>query len=178
MLQSGSVEGSIERDDLEEINSVALRTANDVRDVAWFINPDFDTLTEMSARMREVAGRMLPELNWKFDFADRTDYKLTLEFRRNVFFIFKEILHNIVKHAKASEVAIRAHDDGKRLIMEVQDNGVGCPTEKAGSQGLRNMRRRAKEIGGTIEVHSIPDAGTRVRLEAPFRTSWFVNYDK
>jgi signal transduction histidine kinase/ligand-binding sensor domain-containing protein len=178
MLQSTGAGVTIERCDLADINAVALRTANDVRDVAWFINPDFDTLSEMSARMREVAGRMLIGLDWKFDCSDGADRKLSLEFRRNVFFIFKEILHNIVKHSQATEIRMQAHDDGKIFILEIQDNGIGCSGETAGGQGLRNMRRRVKEIGGRVEFQSAPGAGARVRLEAAFRTNWFAHYDK
>lgn len=177
LLQAGAGEW-VNAPDLEEINRVALRTANDVRDVAWFINPDFDTLSEMGMRMREVAGRMLAGVDWDFEFVEGEEMKLTLEFRRNVFFIYKEILHNIIKHAQARKVSIRARDEGGHFIFEARDDGRGFGEQSSSGQGRRNMERRARELGGTVEFESAPGNGTVVRLRAPYRVSWFKAYDK
>lgn len=169
---------AVDRRDLEDINTVALRTANEVRDVAWFINPGFDTFSEMGMRMREVAGRMLARLDWQFEFPEETDRKLTLEFRRNVFFIYKEILHNIVKHARARRVTICARNEAGHFVLEVRDDGCGLGAGDQPGQGLGNMARRAREIAGEIEVESAPEGGTVIRLKAPYRRSWFLTYDK
>jgi two-component system nitrate/nitrite sensor histidine kinase NarX len=103
---------------------------------------------------------------------------LTLEFRRNVFFIYKEILHNIVKHARATSVAICAREDGGRFALEVRDDGCGIANGDQRGQGRGNMERRAREIGGEIQIESAPAGGTLIRLKAPYRTSWFSTYDK
>jgi signal transduction histidine kinase len=90
--------------------------------------------------------------------------------RRNVFLVVKEALHNIVKHAQADRVDLRmAWTD--RLNLELRDNGIGLPkgADEAAGNGLRNMRRRITDLGGTIAVAptSANDNGTCIRFTVP-----------
>jgi signal transduction histidine kinase len=88
--------------------------------------------------------------------------------------IFQEAVTNVVKHARAGTitVATRAErDEAGRAwtVVEVRDDGHGfaaAVASAAGHHGLRNMRRRAAEIGADLAVTS-SDAGTRVRLRLP-----------
>jgi ligand-binding sensor domain-containing protein len=160
-----------DRVELAEINQVALQTAHEVRDVAWFINPQFDTTREMVLRMKDVASRMLAGRQWTFEESGTNDDRsLSLEYRRNVFFIFKEILHNIVKHSEAGRVRICVEKNDKWLKVTVQDNGRGFSTESENSgHGLRNLQRRADDLGGNIAVKSKVGEGTEVELFVPLR---------
>ena len=154
------------RASLREINATAQRSANAMRDIVWFLNPDFDTLTDMVARMREFARTLLAGVDCEFAVPDESSARsLPLEFRRHVFFTFKEILHNIVKHASATRVTIRLEASGRRLTLRVQDNGRGFdPAAAASGHGLRSLRRRAAELGGEIALESAPGKGTIVAL--------------
>jgi signal transduction histidine kinase len=85
--------------------------------------------------------------------------------------ILQEALTNVLKHAGASEVAVRTDigaDAAQRaaIIVDVIDNGRGYAPTKGPGRGLGNMRRRASEIGGSIEFSST-EAGSRVRLILP-----------
>ena len=76
--------------------------------------------------MREFARTRLAGVDCEFAAPNKSSARsLPLEFRRHVFFTFKEILHNIVKHASATRVAIRLEVAGHRLTLRVQDNGCG-----------------------------------------------------
>jgi signal transduction histidine kinase/DNA-binding NarL/FixJ family response regulator len=85
-----------------------------------------------------------------------------------LFRIAQEALTNAVRHAGARSVRIGViHEDGAVAVL-VQDDGQGfAADETAGSIGLRGMRERARLIGGTLEVDSVPGWGTRVRVSAP-----------
>jgi signal transduction histidine kinase len=83
--------------------------------------------------------------------------------------IAQEALHNALRHAGASHVAVRlaAHDG--RLSLEVSDDGTGFepddPQLRARRLGLTSMEERAQRLGGRLEIRSAPGAGTTVRLE-------------
>lgn len=97
---------------------------------------------------------------------------LTPHQRRNLFLTLKEALHNVVKHAEASEVRMRFawHGEPERhggsLEVDVHDNGRGMRTTVLrDGRGMTNMRKRMEELGGTIRVTS--DRGVHVRFELP-----------
>jgi signal transduction histidine kinase len=80
--------------------------------------------------------------------------------------IAQEALHNVVKHARASQVWLSVREQGREVVVEVRDDGRGFDplTLPGGTLGQRSMRERAQGAGGTLEVRSEPGAGTHVRL--------------
>ncbi|MDD5301819.1 MAG: PAS domain S-box protein [Elusimicrobia bacterium] len=88
------------------------------------------------------------------------------------FRIAQEALNNIGKHSKATMVVVALSRRGKEIVLSVSDNGVGFkpggPRQPAGRGfGLGNMRQRAESVGGSIEIHSTPGAGTTLNVRAP-----------
>lgn len=84
----------------------------------------------------------------------------------HVFAIVNESLANIVRHAQATNVEIRARDLGTQLQIEIQDNGIGIPPEPTAGYGLRNMRDRARLLNGNLQF--INNKGTMVSLAIPW----------
>ncbi len=91
-----------------------------------------------------------------------------------VFRITQEALRNAIRHADASEIAVRLTEYPDRLRLTVTDDGRGIPggAESArfvaqGHFGLAGMRERAAMIGGRLDVQTAPDYGTVVVLELP-----------
>jgi signal transduction histidine kinase len=89
---------------------------------------------------------------------------------REILRIAQEALHNVLKHAQAQHVIVRlgAGEDG--VLLEVEDDGIGfdpdAPATRSRQLGLTSMEERARRLGGTLEVISVPGAGTTVRLKA------------
>ncbi len=88
--------------------------------------------------------------------------------------IIQEALTNVRKHARAHRVRICFSVYDSRAEVIVQDDGVGfdpVPLETADGQqfGLRFMRERAEEVGGSVQIHSIPGEGTQVIICVPLR---------
>jgi signal transduction histidine kinase len=173
LLQQDSSLSPKQREELSGLHRLAAQTTQSVRDLVWFINPEFDNTTGMLLRMKDVAGVQLAGREWHFDAANLVaDRALSPEFRRNVFFIFKEALHNIAKHSGASKVEVLLRDAGNGLEMIVQDNGRGLPSfDGTAGHGMKSMRRRAAELGGSLEVGGGQGQGTRVVLRAPFESN-------
>jgi signal transduction histidine kinase len=89
--------------------------------------------------------------------------------------VFQEAVTNVLKHARAKTITIRTgtalHEDEPVVWIEIADDGIGFPSDDTtprdgGGRGLRNMRRRAAELGGTLAVSS-GTHGTRIRLRVP-----------
>jgi signal transduction histidine kinase len=83
--------------------------------------------------------------------------------------VVAEALANAAKHSGSPEVSVRIRAERKELRIEVEDRGHGI--EEADDEerhfGLRLMRDRAEEIGGTIQIESKPGSGTRVVAVLP-----------
>lgn len=88
----------------------------------------------------------------------------------HVFRIAQETLSNTLRHSKASEVDLLLVERNKRVILRVQDNGVGFELDDdthGGSYGLRNIEERTIEIGGTCKIVSVPNQGTIIEVQIP-----------
>src|SRR5580704_16996910 len=90
------------------------------------------------------------------------------------FRIVQEALTNIVRHARARHVSIELCQGENVLELVILDDGVGFDVERtfeqaagSGRLGLLGMRERVQIIGGSLEVHSQPDRGTRIRVSVP-----------
>ncbi|HMK05165.1 MAG TPA: ATP-binding protein [Ferruginibacter sp.] len=89
----------------------------------------------------------------------------------NLYRIVQEIIHNTLKHAKASDLGIELKETGTSLTLITYDNGVGFDyleknTENSGL-GLRNLLSRTELMNGDIYVDSKPGFGTRYTIEIP-----------
>lgn len=91
------------------------------------------------------------------------------EVREAVYRIAQEAVQNAAKHAGAEQVTLRLFGSAGDVILEVHDDGVGFdPTEDfRGRLGIHSMRTRAETAGGTLDITSVPGAGTVVRARLP-----------
>ncbi|MBM3832479.1 MAG: hypothetical protein FJ403_04230 [Verrucomicrobia bacterium] len=91
--------------------------------------------------------------------------------------MFKEILHNIVKHSRAMRVAIRIQTDAGKFHLTVSDNGCGFQTSGTSfGHGVKSLRRRAADLGGEIAITSQPGQGTAIIIAVPLarpRRCWW-----
>jgi signal transduction histidine kinase len=89
--------------------------------------------------------------------------------KHTLYRVTQEALHNILKHAQAQHVSVSLGIAGGRARLRIKDDGVGFQTDKdfPGHLGLRSMRERVAQLGGRLEIHSVPGQGTEVRAELP-----------
>ena len=86
----------------------------------------------------------------------------------HIYRIIQETLHNIHKHAKATEVNISFKLKNDLICFIIKDDGVGFEMDRLKSGiGLKNIKSRVKEINGTINISSKKNNGTEVKIEAP-----------
>lgn len=97
-----------------------------------------------------------------------------------VYRILQESMTNIVRHAKATKVAVCLHIADGSLILEITDNGVGIQKNKIThhkSIGLQGMRERAMVLGGDLLITAVPKRGTDVKLLLPILSEDKCAYD-
>jgi signal transduction histidine kinase len=90
---------------------------------------------------------------------------------RHVLAITAEALSNVVRHAQATRANIAVGSDGGHFLLVIEDNGVGFDQPFNGSgYGVRNMRDRARLLGGKLEIKQNSAGGTAVALAFPLET--------
>jgi signal transduction histidine kinase len=98
---------------------------------------------------------------------------LSHEYASNLYFIIRESLTNICKHAQASNISVFMFSDEGLLHVSIIDNGVGISkhapmgSENGYHQGLIGLRERATELGGHLSIESAPGRGTRIDVSVP-----------
>jgi two-component system NarL family sensor kinase len=80
--------------------------------------------------------------------------------------IIQEALTNVVHHAQAACAVVRLRLD-RQLLIEVADDGVGITGGRVGGMGLRSMRERAAELGGSFSIEPASGGGTIIRAALP-----------
>jgi signal transduction histidine kinase len=162
------------RTDFQAIKQAADEAAESMRDIVWLIHRGGYGLRELVARMRQSSQVMLgdKELAMEVEPADFRDRKLSLLFRRHVFFAFKETLNNARKHARAARIEVRIRVDSSRLVFTVRDDGIGFDPQACNLTGigLGNLQRRAARLKGSCHIESRPGHGSVVTFSAPLKS--------
>ena len=160
---------------LARVMDTSQRAVRQLRDVVWSVDTRHDSFADLLDRLRDHAHEVLPaagiELDFAADLAGLPAEPLALEARHALYLIYKEALHNVVKHARASEVTVRLARHGRHLELCVADNGTGLapgPPPRTGGHGLGNMRQRATALGGEVQYEDAAP-GLRVRVRLPVK---------
>jgi signal transduction histidine kinase len=156
----------------------AQQTIRAFDEILWSVNPKNDTLHSLSHYICRYAEETLApagiacrfELNESFP-----NLLLPPNCRHGLLLAVKEAIHNIVKHAAAKKVEIKCGMESDRVfLVRVNDDGCGMASRistpgsiKREGLGMENLRRRLAELGGTCEIESKAEQGTRVTLRLP-----------
>ena len=96
----------------------------------------------------------------------------------------RELLMNVVKHARTKKVKVSIGRDGEQICVIVEDDGVGFDPAEAVSMaykrdefGLFSIRERLEELGGAFEIESAPGRGCRAVMRAPLKCGTQIEGD-
>jgi hypothetical protein len=154
---------------LKTISSSARNMANELREIVWYTNPRFDNLNQVIERMRDLPYQLVPGRNLDLQFpSEIPSTSLSPDFRRDWMMSYREVLHNIAKHAQAQHVHIELIVDHNRLVLTIEDDGSGFDqTKLSNGMGLQNIKDRITRIKGTVKWISPPEKGTIVQISVP-----------
>jgi signal transduction histidine kinase len=169
--------------DLAKITTKARNLTRLLDGIVWAVDPQNDTLDNFVTYACNFAQDYLrlAKMACRLDIPDNLPHiAMPTDLRHNLFMVFKETLHNVVKHSGATEVRIQFMHQPPRLLLVIRDNGKGfsqpevrdgsCPPailagdRDPNKSGLLNMRKRVAQFGGEFELCSRPQAGTEVKL--------------
>lgn len=154
---------------LQRISNSATTLSESMQDIIWTIQTNHDRLEDVVTRMREFGLKMAEAkgITFRMDVSDQFEKtRLNVEQRRNLYLIFKESINNAVKYAEPSQIdASLSINAGKQLHLTIKDDGIGFdPATVQPGNGLPNLHKRAREIGGSLTLTAKPGAGTAIEL--------------
>jgi signal transduction histidine kinase len=156
---------------VEKISERSQRLLDNMSDIVWCINPNNDTLEEILSRMRSYATTILEakKIDYQIDFPKKNiDFKMRLDFKNNMYLIFKEAVNNLSKYSGCTNAYLSLNFDEKNIYLKIEDNGNGFNKEEVKHQGgLHNMYYRSEEINALFSIQSIIGNGTVVELTIP-----------
>jgi signal transduction histidine kinase len=161
-------DGTHAQADLAEIKSIADDTVHAMRDITRLVQSDRYGYDDLPLLLRGAADRTLRGIRHAVHIGEHVQARrLGVERQRDLMLIFKEVLHNIARHAAATDVDIRLVQTDDALVLTVKDNGRGFePEAVAPGMGLANLRRRAEKHRGTATIVSSP-LGTTITIVMP-----------
>jgi len=137
--------------EIEKISSSANELINNMNSIIWTMSPENDTLYNMIAYIRSYGIAYFEDagINCQINVDENIpDTSVSGEKRRNIFLAIKEILNNIIKHSKATEVIVNLKIENNYLVLSIHDNGIGINTEilRKFGNGLKNIKKRMEDI--------------------------------
>src|SRR5580765_5412655 len=157
------------REQLARLQTLAQDARDELRSLVFELRPpdlERDGLAGALAKHVELLRR-LQQREIELDVAGTLPSNAVRD--GDVLRIAQEALQNAVRHAHAEHIAIRLSGGNGRLLLEVEDDGVGFdPVEAAHRSrrlGLTSMEERARRLDGKLDIHSTAGAGTTVSLE-------------
>ncbi|HEY6503432.1 MAG TPA: ATP-binding protein [Chitinophagaceae bacterium] len=156
-------------EDISKIRQYSHEMIDKMGEIVWALNEKNDSLSDLLSYTRSYAAEYLAQngIQCVVSLPEQLPAAFVSgEFRRNIFLAVKEILHNVVKHSQAGKVNITitlAHN----LAIQIQDDGSGFDPAhiRPYSNGLPNIEKRMKDIGGTMKI--VTGKGTAVNLSVP-----------
>jgi ligand-binding sensor domain-containing protein len=162
----------------DKLNEYLAKAAEDIQqtsenlgDIVWNINPQYDDLKNLFVRMRRYASDMMDGKNIAYTISfpeEIAAVKLNMDKRRNLFLIFKEAVNNLAKYSQAANATIALNIQHNQLYLTIKDDGKGFDKKTiVAGNGLTNMQERANLCGGQLKIISATGAGTSVELIFP-----------
>jgi len=159
--------------DLSAIATTSRKLISNMSEIVWSLNPENKTLDQLFAYLREQLNNLLEyaSIEYSIQFPEMdTAVILSNEQKRNIILATKEIVHNAVKYSKAKNISISASLQPGNLQFDIADDGCGFDTTaKFTGNGMRNIKQRVEELGGTLRIESIPGERTAFSYSLPLQ---------
>ena len=178
LLDNELVSDSEVRQKISLISNTLRSTIMAVRDLSCILHPAGLEKQGLTDTLYQLCEEFSEETGVRVDFKSAGIDKLGLNFdtKINLYRLVQECLNNIRKHADANNVKINLVSAFPKIILRIEDDGIGFDTEerlmaanKEKRMGIRSMKERAGLLKGKMSIKSIPGKGTKVVIEVPHK---------
>jgi len=175
----GSVNDEL-RDRGKNVTDILHKAIASVRDIAYGLRPPALEQLGLVGALKNLCKDVASKHSCNVDFfATGIEYiPMDFDAEINIYRMIQEAMRNISRHAEASKATIRMVTSHPDILIRIEDNGRGFDhsrrLEEAAAEkrmGVRSMEERARLIGGTLEIQSLPGTGTRVLFKIPIETA-------
>lgn len=153
---------------LKKIEAQAKSISENIGDIIWSLKPSKGEFMSLNTRIKKITSEILgsTDIHYKIKIDPTFETEISdFSARKNIILICKETLNNILKHSKATKVNLNIYKTATDFIIEISDNGVGFQEEKTEGNGLLNIKKRTKELGGEVEIGH--EGGTALKINIP-----------
>jgi len=142
-----------------------------IREIAFNLLPSTLVRKGFVIAFEEFLSKHQKHLPFQVRFLHYQQKELDQEITVNMYRIMLEILHNTIKHAKATELYFELNITSNKLSFRSKDNGIGFDPAKMklsdSGLGLKNLQSRVLVMGGTLHLQSSPGKGVLCFFEIP-----------
>ena len=155
---------------LSKISEFTTQTIYELRDTIWAMNKTEITFEDLQTRIAnfiDQAGAAAEGVDFNFEVSKlvKADHIFSSVEGMNIYRIIQEAVNNALKYAKPSTILVGIMSSDEGYKVEIIDNGSGFDiTTIEKGNGIHNMTKRAKDIGGSVSINSKPDVGTKITL--------------
>lgn len=151
------------KDLISRIEANAKDLVSNMSEIIWTMNTRYDDVVNLAGFMRRYAFGFLENygIEMKFNIDESCGHQaINGETRRDLFLVFKEILHNSAKYSGAKSIFISIQCNGYLEINIEEEQGKGFDVEEKlnSGNGLFNIQKRISNIGGKIEFNKLSHA--------------------
>jgi two-component system sensor histidine kinase UhpB len=156
------------RDELDELRETARSGTEDVRRIAKRLRPEALEDLGLQSALATLATSFGDQAQVNIRRRLEPLVPLSKDEELVVYRVAQEALTNVARHAQATQVELRLHENNARAVLTVRDDGCGLgPGALPSANGIRGMRERAMLIGAQLHIDSGPGRGTEIKLSIP-----------
>lgn len=144
-------------------------------ETVWAVNPENDNIEAIGNYLRQTINNQCTQaqIRCRLHISQLPrDIEMSSRTRHNISMAAREAMHNVIKHARASQVTVHISLENALLAVSIEDDGCGFDSSADPTgYGLVNMKRRLDDIGGKCVITSSPGAGTKVQFLLQVQTA-------
>lgn len=162
-----NLENHYEKERVQQIGDRAQEAMESIQDIVWVVNPSNEKLESLLTRITKYASETFKAKNVLLKIENNcshSDLSLSMDQRKNIFLVLKELLNNVAKHSDAKEVSFRCESDQNNLQFILKDDGRAFDphgNNNSDGNGLINVSQRVTSLDAQF-VHSARRGGMNV----------------
>ncbi len=145
---------------LHNLSDFGRNTMQELRSTIWAMNSEDGNTDTLLSRIESIRNKIPIPIEIQNQL--KNTYPLKSMELLNLYRIIQEALQNTLKYAEASRITIHFEENDNGIRLVISDNGKGIPSGTSDGNGLRNMRYRCEQIGGTFELRTETGQGTTI----------------